>query len=66
MGRPEDEAGAAAAEVAREAGEEVFGAVKVKVRPKLPANEFAASLRGCNSNLCGGSHSCVHLWQTLA
>ena len=45
MGRPEDEAGGAAAEVAREAGEEVTGAVQVKVRLQLPANQPAASLR---------------------
>ena len=44
MGRPEDEAGGAAAEVAREAGEEVPGAVQAQVRPQLPANESAAGL----------------------
>ena len=31
VGRPEDETGAAAAEIAREAGEEVSGAVQVQV-----------------------------------
>ena len=31
VGRPEDETGAAAAEIAREAGEEVSGAIQVQV-----------------------------------
>ena len=66
VGRAEDEARAAAAEVAREAGEEVSGSVQVQVRSKLPAIQPAASLGGGHSNLCGGSHSCFNLWQTLA
>ena len=40
VGRAEDEAGAAAAEVAREAGEEVSRSVQVQVPAKQPAAGF--------------------------
>ena len=66
VGRPEAEAGAATAEVGSKARGEVSEAVKGQVRPELPANQSAAGLRGGNSNLCGGIHPCVHLWQALA
>ena len=64
MGRSEDEAGAAAAEVASEAGEAI--AVQVQVRFQLPADESVAGFGGSDGNLCGRSNPCVYLWQAFA
>ena len=64
MGRSEDAAGAAGAEVTREAGEEISEAVQVGLQ--VPVYQSAASPGGSYGDLCAGDYTSVHLWQALA